>query len=84
IPPDWPVEAELYYEDDPEPEKSFEVEDFPGAYPRMGVRVTKLPVGKLNIDLSVILWFPATVGDEGPVPFAAGMDAPPSVTVQDI
>jgi hypothetical protein len=77
IPPDWPVKAELYYEDAVKPEKKFATEKFPEALPRMGVRVTELPVGKLNIDLSVILWFPATVGESGPAAFAKRMDNPP-------
>ena len=77
IPPDWPVQAELYYEDDLKPKKKFETETFPGALPRMGVQITELPVGKLNIDLSVVLWFPATVGESGPVGFAKRMDNPP-------
>lgn len=77
IPPDWPVKAELYYEDAVKPEKKFDTEKYPEALPRMGVRVTELPVGKLNIDLSVILWFPATVGESGPVAFAKRMDNPP-------
>jgi len=76
IPPDWPVKAELYYEDADKPEKKFATEKFPGALPRMGVRVTELPVGKLNIDLSVVLWFPATVGEAGPNGFAKRMDSP--------
>jgi len=77
IPNDWPVVASLYYEDSLKPERSFGTETFPEALPRMGVRVTELPAGKLNIDLSVILWFPATVGEKGPTGFATKMDNPP-------
>ena len=84
IPPDWPVKAELYYEDADKPEKKFATEKFPEALPRMGVRVNELPVGKLNIDLSVILWFPATVGEAGPTGFAKRMDNPPKPVLKAI
>lgn len=79
IPPTWPVEAKLLYEDAVKPEQHYEEEDFPDALPRMGVTVTKLPVGQLDINLSALFWFPATVGPNGPEPFTKAMDNPPTV-----
>lgn len=83
IPPDWPVEAKLLYEDAIKPEKHYDEEDFPDALPRMGVTVTKLPVGKLDINLAALFWFPATVGEGGPEAFTKAMDNPPTVTASN-
>ena len=80
IPPDWPIEARLLYEDAEEPKKTYDVETFPGALPRMGLTVTKIPVGQLNIDLTAIFWFPVAVGDGGPEGFAQAMKEPPTMT----
>ncbi|MDY6943315.1 MAG: hypothetical protein SVU69_09920 [Pseudomonadota bacterium] len=77
VPRDWPVEGIGMYEDSVAPENSYEYEDFPEALPRFGFRVTKLPVGKLDIDITAVLWFPATVGGAGPEGFVQAMDDPP-------
>ncbi len=84
IPPDWPVQADLLYVDAADPEVTFDVEDFPGALPRFGARVNELPKGKLNIDLSAILWFPATVGALGPDGFARASEQTPTVQVREL
>jgi hypothetical protein len=39
-------------------------------------------VGKLDIDLTAILWFPATVGQAGPERFIQQMDHPPRLATQ--
>lgn len=82
IPPDWPVEGKGTYVDSMKPEKSYAYESFPEALPRFGFQVTKLPVGKLDIDLTAILWFPATVGPAGPERFIKQMDNPPRLEAQ--
>ena len=82
IPPDWPVEGHGIYVDAVKPEKSYPYESFPDALPRVGFEVTKLPVGKLDIDLTAILWFPATVGPAGPERFIKQMDDPPHLEAQ--
>ncbi len=82
IPPDWPVEGRGTYVDAVKPEKSYAYESFPDALPRFGFQVTKLPVGKLDIDLTAILWFPATVGRAGPERFIKQMDNPPRLEAQ--
>jgi hypothetical protein len=84
IPTDWPIEGKLLYEDSEKPEVTYDVEDFPGALPRMGVTVNKLPVGKLNIDLTAEFWFPDTVGKAGPVPFIKEMKNPPMMAAGKI
>ncbi len=76
IPPDWPVEGRGTYVDAVKPEKSYAYESFPDALPRFGFQVTKLPVGKLDIDLTAMLWFPATMGQAGPERFIKQMDPP--------
>ena len=77
IPPDWPVEGRGTYVDSAKPKQSYDYETFPHALPRFGFQVTKLPVGKLDIDLTAVLWFPATVGSAGPEQFIRNMDNPP-------
>lgn len=77
IPPDWPVEGRGTYVDAKKPEQSYSYESFPDALPRFGFQVTKIPVGKLDIDLTAILWFPVTVGAAGPERFIQNMDHSP-------
>jgi len=74
IPPDWPVEGRGTYVDAKKPEQSYSYESFPDALPRFGFQVTRIPVGKLDIDLTAILWFPVTVGAAGPERFIEAMN----------
>lgn len=77
IPPDWPVEGRGTYVGAVQPKQSYHYETFPHALPRFGFQVSKLPVGKLDIGLTAVLWFPATVGSAGPEQFIRNMDNPP-------
>ncbi len=79
IPRDWPVHGHGFYEDSHKPEVNYAWEDFPGALPRFGFIVDQLPVGKLNIDITAVLWFPATVGAAGPEKFVQMMRTPPQL-----
>ena len=81
IPPGWPEELRLLYEDDPKATTPWE--DFPGASPRIGVDARGFPVGKLDISLTAILWFPDTVGPGGPRRFAEEMRSPPTWTARE-
>jgi hypothetical protein len=82
IPPGWPEELRLLYEDDSKATTPWE--DFPGASPRIGVDARGFPVGKLDISLTAILWFPDTVGSGGPRRFAEEMRNPPAWTARDV
>jgi len=84
IPRDWPVHGRGFYEDSRKPEVNYAWEDFPGALPRFGFIVDQLPVGKLNIDITAVLWFPATVGAAGPEKFVQMMRTPPRLSVSPI
>lgn len=85
VPPDWPIEARLLYDDAETPEKTYDdLETFPGALPRMGLTVTKIPVGQLNIDLTAIFWFPVAVGDDGPEGFAQAIKNPPTLQTRTL
>ncbi len=84
MPHDWPVEGRGFYEDSLKPEKTYAWEDFPGALPRFGFIVNKLPVGRLDIDITAVLWFPATVGAAGPEKFVQMMRTPPQLSINQI
>jgi hypothetical protein len=75
IPPGWPEELLLLYQDDPKATTAWE--HFPGASPRLGVDARGFPVGKLDISLNVVLWFPDTVGAGGPRRFGEETRKPP-------
>lgn len=75
LPPGWPEDLGLLYEDDPRAMTSWE--HFPGATPRIGIDARGFPVGKLDISLIARLWFPDTVGAGGPRRFAEEVQAPP-------
>ncbi len=78
-PPDLDVGLSFFYEDDPKSVKKFETD--PGAFPRMGYRIDRLPKDKLKIDVDVTFWFPDTVGPAGAGAFYADMSRPPVVAV---
>ena len=80
IPPGWPEDLRLRYQGDPNATTFWE--DFPGASPRIGVDARGLRVGKLDISLTAILWFPDTVGPGGPRRFAEEMRNPPAWTAR--
>jgi len=81
-PSDLDVGLSFFYEDDP---KSTHVsETDPGANPRMGYRIDKLPKDKLMIDVDITFWFPDTVGSEGPADFHDKMAHPPEMNVNEI
>lgn len=80
LPPDWPEQLDLRYEDDPGATTDWE--NFPGATPRVGVDARGFPVGKLDIGLDAMLWFPDTVGPGGPLGFAREVRNPPVLQVR--
>jgi hypothetical protein len=80
IPPGWPEDLRLRYQGDPNATTFWK--DFPGASSRIGVDARGLRVGKLDISLTVILWFPDTVGPGGPRRFAEEMCNPPAWTAR--
>lgn len=67
VPQDLDVGVRLFYEDDPN--SFYKNETFPGAKPRAGWTIDRLPKDRLNIDLKANFWFPDTVGPGGPVAF---------------
>lgn len=67
VPQDLDVGVSLFYEDDPN--SFYKNESFPGAKPRAGWTIDRLPKDRLNIDLRANFWFPDTVGSGGPVAF---------------
>lgn len=81
IPPGWPEDLRLLYQDDPK--ATTEWEDFPGAAPRIGVDARGFPVGKLDISLTASLWFPDTVGAAGPKRFGEESLSPPRWEARD-
>jgi len=81
IPPGWPEQLLLLYQDDPNAVTPWE--DFPGASPRIGVDARGFPVGKLDISLTVVLWFPDTVGAGGPQRFDEETRSPPRWVAQN-
>lgn len=81
IPPGWPEELRLLYQDDPKATTVWE--HFPGASPRLGIDARGFPVGKLDISLNVALWFPDTVGAGRPRRFGEETRSPPRWVAQD-
>lgn len=67
VPLDLDVGVSLFYEDDLN--SLYKNESFPGAKPRAGWVVDRLPKDRLNIDLRANFWFPDTVGPGGPLAF---------------
>ncbi len=62
-------------------------ESFPGAEPRLGMRVTGLPknIRKLeNLDLEYAFWYPDTVGEQGPRDFYKHLSSPPEFKVNNL
>ena len=80
LPPDWPEQLDLRYEDDPNATTDWE--NIPGATPRVGVDARGFPVGKLDITLDAMLWFPDTVGPGGALGFAREARNPPVLQVR--
>jgi hypothetical protein len=74
-PSDLDVGLSFFYEDDPKSTRAHETE--PGAFPRMGYRIDRLPKDKLKIDVDITFWFPDTVGPEGAKAFHDDMVNPP-------
>ncbi|PCJ15191.1 MAG: hypothetical protein COB04_13520 [Gammaproteobacteria bacterium] len=81
IPKSWPAKLSLAYLDDFDDE--VENENFPGAWPRAGFRVSELPTDSLDISLNIDLRFPDTVGKAGPHEFAKLALNPPVLQVQE-
>lgn len=81
-PPDLDVGLSFFYEDDPKSQNKYETD--PGAFPRMGYRIDRLPKDKLKIDVDVTFWFPDTVGSAGAGAFYADMSRPPLVAVNPL
>jgi len=79
VPLDLDVGVRLFYEDDPN--SFYANESFPGALPRAGWTVDRLPKDKLNIDLRANFWFPDSVGPGGPLAFKSAKAAAPIAQV---
>ena len=79
VPLDLDVGVRLFYEDDPN--SLYANESFPGAWPRAGWTIDRLPKDKLNIDLRANFWFPDTVGLGGPIAFKSAKVAAPIAQV---
>lgn len=80
VPDDVDIGVSLFYQDDPK--KVYKNESFPGAWPRVGYRIDRLPSDRLNIDVDVQFWFPDTVGKTGPLSFEKEMNNAPAITVR--
>lgn len=79
------METSLYYLDSID--KQTEGESFPGAEPRIGMRIEGLPknIKKLeNLDLEYAFWYPDTVGKLGPRDFHKHLSHPPMLNVNKI
>lgn len=79
------METSLYYVDNINLHTKGET--FPGAEPRLGMRVTGLPknIRKLeNLDLEYAFWYPDTVGDKGPRDFYKHLSNPPELKVNNL
>jgi hypothetical protein len=79
------METSLYYLDNLD--KKTEGESFPGAEPRLGLRIEGLPknIKKLeNLDLEYAFWYPDSVGKKGPRDFYKHLSNPPVLTIKTL
>jgi hypothetical protein len=79
------MSTSLYYLDDINYETKGE--SFPGAEPRLGMRLTGLPknIRKLeNLDLEYAFWYPDTLGKIGPRGFYKHLSNPPQLSVNRV
>ena len=81
-PSDLDVGLSLFYEDSIKATHPAETD--PGANPRMGYRIDRLPKDKLMIDIDITFWFPDTVGPEGAADFHEKMANPPEMKVSEV
>lgn len=75
----------VIYEDDPNSLKDYE--NYPGANPRFGIRTNGLPdaIEEFHeMELDIGIWFPDTVGDDGPAVFNEELSSPPVLSVKTL
>ncbi|PCJ18844.1 MAG: hypothetical protein COB04_06735 [Gammaproteobacteria bacterium] len=79
------MSTSVVYEDDPNSLRDYE--NYPGANPRFGIRTNGLPdaIEKFHeMELDIGIWFPDTVGDDGPAVFNEELSSPPALSVKSL
>ena len=79
------MESSIYYLDDLNDHSNHEA--FPGAEPRIGMRIVGLPdkINELeNLDLEYSFWYPDTVGPRGPRAFNRELRDKPKLRFKEV